>query len=86
MEPRPSARALALEAFGWYGAVAIVLAYALVSFGIVTAQSLPYQLLNASGAIGIVAVSLWKRAYQPAALNAVWTVIAVVALVRLAVS
>ncbi len=72
-----------IEILGWYGTVAIVGAYALVSFAVLSPDNLWYQLLNGTGAIGIVIVSYHKRAYQPAVLNAVWTGIAVLAIVRL---
>ncbi|MEK7623899.1 MAG: hypothetical protein AAB408_04520 [Patescibacteria group bacterium] len=68
---------------GWYGTVAILLAYALVSFHLISAESVWYQLLNFTGALGIVAVSWPKQAYQPAVLNIIWAVIALIALVRL---
>ncbi|MBI4262271.1 hypothetical protein HY624_01980 [Candidatus Uhrbacteria bacterium] len=71
------------EIIGWYGTVAIVGAYFLNSFGILSATSWPYQVLNLTGAIGIVVVSFAKKAYQPAALNAIWTVIAAIALVKI---
>jgi hypothetical protein len=35
------------------------------------------------GALGVVVVSFYKRAYQPAILNAVWACIALVALASL---
>ena len=47
-----------IEIFGWYGMIAIVLAYALVSFSLLQSNGLAYQLLNFTGAIGIVVVSL----------------------------
>ena len=71
------------EIVGWYGTVAIVLAYALLSFGMMTADSFMYQLLNFTGAIGIVVISLLKKAYQPATLNIIWAVIGLVALVKM---
>jgi hypothetical protein len=72
-----------LELFGWYGTVAIVLAYALVSFSFLEASSLWYQLLNGTGALGIVAISFHKRTYQPGVLNIIWAAIAFIAIVRL---
>ncbi len=72
-----------IELFGWYGAVAIVLAYALVSFSILEPTNLWYQALNGSGALGIVAVSFYKKTYQPGVLNIVWTVIAFVAILQI---
>lgn len=71
------------EIIGWYGALAILAAYALVSFDIVDAHNLLYQILNATGASGIAYLSFIKRAYQPAALNVVWAIIALVAIIQL---
>lgn len=71
------------EIFGWYGTAAIILAYALVSFDVLQPTSLSFQLLNASGALGIVVVSLSKKAYQPGVLNILWIVIALVAIARM---
>ena len=72
-----------LEAYGWYGTVAIITAYTLVSFSFVSADSYWYQILNATGALGIVFISLHKKAYQPAALNVIWTLIALIAIARM---
>jgi hypothetical protein len=71
------------EILGWYGTVAIVLAYVLISFNIVTSNSTAYQLLNFTGALGIIAISFSKKAYQPAALNVIWAIIALIALSRI---
>ena len=72
------------ETIGWYGTVAIVLAYALVSFGFVPATSIGYQVLNGTGALGIVYISFKKKAYQPGVLNVIWAVIAAIAIARMA--
>lgn len=71
------------EIIGWYGTVAIVGAYALNSFGLLDATNVWYQLLNGTGAVGIVLISLKKKAYQPATLNAIWTVIAAIGLFQI---
>ncbi|MCX6717439.1 MAG: hypothetical protein NTU76_02070 [Candidatus Taylorbacteria bacterium] len=39
------------ETLGWYGVVAVVLAYALLSFKILNSDSLLFQGLNLTGAI-----------------------------------
>jgi hypothetical protein len=75
-----------IDVFGWYGMSAIVLAYALVSFSVLSSESLWFQLLNASGALGLVAVSFSKKAYQPGVLNIIWTTIAIVAIIRIVFS
>lgn len=67
---------------GWYGVGAILLAFALNSFGILSAQNVTYQLLNLTGAAGIIVSSLQKRDFQPVALNVVWLLIAFVALLK----
>ena len=76
----------AVEWIGWYGAAAILLAYALNSFQVIDSGSLPYQILNLSGAIGIITISLAKGAKQPAVLNIVWAFIALVAITKIALS
>lgn len=71
------------EIIGWYGTIAIVSAYALLSFGVLVSDNIVYQLLNATGAIGIVYISLKKKAYQPGVLNIIWMIIAIVAIIRI---
>ncbi|MBN1566916.1 MAG: hypothetical protein JXA73_03660 [Acidobacteria bacterium] len=70
------------EWYGWYGMGAIVLAYALASFSVIEATGLIFQILNGTGALGIVFVSFYKKAYQPGVLNLIWVLIAVVAIAR----
>lgn len=72
-----------VEAFGWYGAVGLLAAYALGSFGVLSAGSVWYQVINVTAALGIVAVSFYKRAYQPGVLNIVWAVIGLMALIKI---
>ncbi len=71
------------EALGWYGVIAIISAYALVSFSVLSAMSIWYQLLNATGAIGIALISFRRKTYQPGILNVVWALIALFAMVRI---
>ena len=73
------------EAFGWYGVAVILLAYALVSFDAIEVDSLAYQVMNLTGAFGIVAVSLVKRVFQSVVLNLVWAAIAAIAIIRVVV-
>lgn len=69
-----------IELVGWYGVVAILVAYALLSFGVITSNSLIYQILNGTGALGIVLDALKDKNYQPAVLNTVWAIIAIIAI------
>ncbi len=59
--------------------MSIVGAYALVSFSILKSGDFWYQFLNLTGSVGIVLISLNKKAYQPAVLNIIWAVIALIA-------
>jgi hypothetical protein len=79
-------KAKAVSVIGWYGVAAILGAYALVSFNVVEAKSFTYQLLNLSGAVAIIIEALTKKDYQPAALNGVIAIIAVLAIARIILS
>ncbi len=71
------------EVAGWYGALAIISAYALVSFNVISADGWIFQVLNLTGALGIIAIAHVKKVRQSVVLNVFWAIIAVVALVRL---
>lgn len=71
-----AAKRLVSEGLGWYGMAAILTAYALVTFGVISADHLVYQGLNITGALGIALISLRKKAHQPGVLNIIWAVIA----------
>lgn len=72
-----------VEIIGWYGAIAILLAYILVSFEFITASGAIFQLLNLTGAIGIIIISIYKNVVQSVVLNIFWAGIAIVAILRL---
>lgn len=69
------------EIIGWYGTLAIIVAYALVSFKFIASDGLAYQLLNLTGAIGIIAISLVRKVKQSAVLNIFWALIASIAII-----
>ncbi len=72
-----------IEIFGWYGTCAIVIAYILVSFSVISSSSFQYQILNLTGALGIAAISFYRRTYQPAVLNLIWFVVALIAIINI---
>ncbi len=76
-------KAKAISFIGWYGVIAILAAYALLSFNIIVAKSYAYQLLNLTGAIGIMIEAASKKDKQPVALNIVWAAVALAAIVQL---
>ena len=71
------------EIAGWYGAVAIVTAYFLISFSLLTPTSIWYQALNLTGSFGIVVASFRKKDYPSTALNVVWILIGLVAITQI---
>lgn len=62
---------------GWYGVLAILLAYGLLSFNLLSAHSYTYQLLNLTGAVSLIIEAGSKKDYQPVTLNFVWAAIAI---------
>lgn len=68
---------------GWYGVMAILSAYILLSFSILTSTNFYYQILNLTGALGIVIETYLKKDYQPFVLNLIWMGVALIALINL---
>ncbi|MBN2421668.1 hypothetical protein JXB41_00450 [Candidatus Woesearchaeota archaeon] len=74
------------EVIGWYGAFAILIAYALNTLLIVTADSLVYQLLNLTGSFGLLAIAFVKKVYQSVLINGIWILIAVIGLINIIIN
>lgn len=72
-----------IEIFGWYGTIAIILAYGLVSFSVLPSSSIWYQVLNGTGALGVLSISFYKKAFQPAILNTIWAIVAIIAIINI---
>jgi len=72
-----------VEIIGWLGMAAIIFAYALLNFNVITQGMLMYPLLNLFGAIAIVYHSFKKKDYQPGVLNIIWSLIAIFAIIKL---
>ena len=72
---------VALDVLGWIGAVLLLGAYALVSFKKLAPDSFAYQAMNIVASILLLINTLYYGAYPSSFVNAVWTVIAVVAIV-----
>lgn len=71
------------EIAGWYGIVAILAAYSLVSFNVISGDSIVFQLLNLTGAIGVLIISTYKKVVQSVVLNIFWAAVAIIAIVRI---
>lgn len=80
---RISTKQLLAEIAGWYGAIAILTGYTLVSFEIISSDTLVFQLLNLTGALGIIAIAAYKRVAQSIVLNIVWSAVAIIAIINI---
>ncbi|MFZ5955178.1 MAG: CBU_0592 family membrane protein [Nanoarchaeota archaeon] len=71
------------EIIGWCGVLMLLSAYALLNFHVIYVNDFSYQFLNLIGSVSIIIISLFKRAYQPAVLNIIWAIIAMIALFQI---
>lgn len=71
------------ELAGWYGVVAILIAYAANMFGWMDIHHPAYPFLNITGSLGIM-IDAWKQKnWQPVVLNAIWILIALIGMIKI---
>lgn len=86
MKHRQRTRIHAIELVGWIGVALILIAYILLSTGVLAGQSIPYQAMMLIGS-GSIAVEAWtKKDAQPMVLNMIFMSIAFVSLIALFVN
>jgi len=81
MKIKLPAKQIAAEITGWYGAAAILGAYVLVSFNVISSDGIIFQLLNLTGAMGILIIASYKKVVQSIVLNIIWGAVAIIAIV-----
>jgi len=69
-----------VDAIGWVGAIALLIAYAMVSHKKLEADSVMYQFLNISGSILLAANTIFYGSYPSTFVNLIWAGIAVFAI------
>ena len=69
-----------IDILGWIGAIALLVAYALISAKKVESDSTGYQLLNLVGSILLILNTLYYGAYPSSFLNLFWIAVALYAL------
>jgi hypothetical protein len=74
---------IAIDALGWIGALSLILAYGLVSFRKLAADTALYQLMNAVGSFLLIVNTVYYHAYPSAFVNVVWITIAISARIRM---
>ncbi len=72
--------ALVFDVLGWIGAFLLLLAFGLVSFRKIDADSRTYQLLNIAASILLLINTVFYGAYPSSFVNAAWAIIAFVAI------
>jgi hypothetical protein len=72
-----------LNVLGWIGAFLLLLAYALVSFKKLEADSQTYQWLNITASILLLVNTIYYGAYPSSFVNGVWTIIAFFAILTI---
>jgi len=65
------------DGIGWVGAVALLIAYALVSFKKLEGDSAAFQLLNIGGSILLAANTIFYGSYPSTFVNLIWAGIAI---------
>jgi len=73
---------LLIDIVGWFGAIAILLAYGAVSRGYTQGTSFNYQLWNAIGSVCLLANSIYYRAFPSSFVNFVWIGIAIATIAK----
>lgn len=71
------------DIFGWIGVMLIIASYSLIALGIVDGNSLIYHGLVLVGSIAVGVISIKKQAFQPAVLNILFSLLALIAIVRI---
>lgn len=71
-----------LDVGGWIGALVLVVAYGLISWGRTGGGSGIYQSLNLAGSLLLLVNAAWHHAWPSSTVNLVWIGIGVSALIR----
>ncbi len=79
---RPQGSAL-MQFMGWFGVVAILVAYMGATFGFFDASNVWYFILNLLGAFGIIVETRSRGDAQPMVLNIVWALVAMYGIIAL---
>jgi hypothetical protein len=65
------------DTIGWVGAVALLIAYALISFKRLEGDSTAFQFLNIGGSVLLAANTIFYGSYPSTFVNLIWAGIAV---------
>ena len=70
------------EGFGWFASAAMLVGYALLSFGVLDAESPIYHSIFLIGSSGLAVVTYRHRAFQSFTVNVFFGILAFIAIIR----
>ncbi|HEX9962769.1 MAG TPA: hypothetical protein VGB00_17690 [Pyrinomonadaceae bacterium] len=76
-------KVLLFDLLGWAGAFLLLLAYALVSFKKLEADSAAYQWMNITASVLLLVNTIYYGAYPSSFVNGAWTIIAFFAILTI---
>ena len=65
-----------IEVVGWIGALQVLMAYCLITFGKINGSNKLYQWLNLVGSFLLIINTIYLKAYPSAFVNIIWVFIA----------
>ena len=74
-----------IQIIGWYGVLAILVAYALITLDQLGTEHMLYIFLNGSGALALIIQTWQRRNWQLVTLNIVWLLVAIAGVVQMLV-
>ena len=75
---------IVIDIVGWIGAIALLIAYGMVSARKIEGDSATYQLTNLVGALLLIINTLYYGAYPSAFLNGFWMAVAIYTVSKMA--
>lgn len=83
MKETTSSESQIYEILGWVGVVFVLGSYALLATNIIDGNSWVYHALVLAGSVFIAVISYIRRVFQPMVLNVCFSLLALVALIRI---
>jgi hypothetical protein len=74
---------LLIDILGWAGSASLLLGYGLNSYQKIKSNSVAFLGLNIFGGISLIVYTAFYQAYANTALNVVWVIIAIPALIKI---
>lgn len=70
-----------LDAIGWAGTVLVIGGYGAYAIGLIS-DAVIYHIFNLFGSLGVLAISTYRRIWQPVVINSCFALFALIAIIR----